>query len=85
MKEQLTDGDLTHIAQCYSPSEMRTIGLQWFGFTQPQLDTIWENRHHDSEAFKRDVLINWRNKSFPTQRQVCLVSAGHLCDLQGMF
>ena len=70
MTERLTDPDLAHIAGYYSPDDMETIAYKWFGFNQPQLDTMWQGRQHDPEGFKRDVLITWRNKSHPNTRQV---------------
>ena len=85
MKERLIDADIGNIAQCYSPNDMATIGITWFGFNQPTLDTISQGRQHDPEGFKRDVLIRWRNKNYPDTRQVCLESLGYLCDLNDLI
>ena len=68
--DPLEDWELASIARYYSPAQIRVIAMYHMGFTQPELDTISEDRQNDADGFKREVLIRWRNKNNPNQRKV---------------
>ena len=78
MTEPLIDSELVHLAQCYSPTDLRTIAMKYMGFDQPKLDTIWAEKVNHLEGFKTDVLVKWRNKSAPGERQVCFKKSVNL-------
>ena len=46
----------------FSPSTLETVALQYFGVLEAQVSTFKTERREDTEGFKRDLLMNYRNK-----------------------
>ena len=58
------------VAARVSSRAMRDLAVKRLGFTEAQVDTLLEESREDLQRFKRQVLIQWRNRSTLPTRQV---------------
>ena len=58
----ISDSEIARLAPVFSPSMLETVALQYFGVLEAQVNTLKTERREDTEGFKRDLLMNYRNK-----------------------
>ena len=61
--EPLTDADLAQLAPKISFRSMQSIAIQRLGFTEAQVESLVDGCREDTEKFRRQILVQWRNKN----------------------
>ena len=74
--EPLNDGELARLGAKLSSMAMRSIAIQRLGFTEDQVSTTIDECKENKEAFKRQLLVKWRNRSTKHTRQVSIALTG---------
>ena len=66
----LRDAELARLAPKISFTSMRSIAIKRLGFTQPEVESLEYECREDTEKFRREILIKWKNRNSEGARQV---------------
>ena len=73
MTDPLEDSELVKIAKLFSPDKFSIFAVEHMKIANEQLGIIWSDVHNRGQGntrFMTEVLITWRNKNNPNQREV---------------
>ncbi len=63
ISQRLLDGELARLAALIRTEQLEGHAVAYMGFTYVWISNL-RFRGQNAEAFNRDVLISWRNKSY---------------------
>ena len=62
MPSEIHDREIARLAPMFSPSTLETVALQHFGVSVVEASSLKASHRENTEAFKRELLIIFRNK-----------------------
>ena len=64
---RLADSEIALLVPMFSPNTLETVVLQHFGVSVAETSTLKTSHRENTEGFKRDLLIIFRNKGHSRQ------------------
>ena len=62
LPSSISDPEIARLAPLFSPSTLETVAIQHFGVSAAQASSLKASHRENTEAFKRELLIIFRNK-----------------------